>query len=189
MHALFFEMRPKPGHLDHYFDHVARLRPVLDRHRGLVFLERYGSLSDPDLLLSHQLWDSEEAIAGWRADAQHRRSQTAGRTVHFADYRIRVGERIWHRAPGTATTESRADVAASRSCVLALYGTRPLTDGGLSAFESFTRKGRYISLGAFETPSRAHDVIARGELIGVDEMALYGIHRDYGQFDRSEAPD
>jgi hypothetical protein len=28
MLALFFEMHPKPGHMDHYFRHVAMLKPV-----------------------------------------------------------------------------------------------------------------------------------------------------------------
>jgi len=68
MHALFFEVRLKPGHLDHYFDHVALLRPVLAQHTGLRFLDRYGALNDTNLLLSHQLWDSEDSIIAWRKD-------------------------------------------------------------------------------------------------------------------------
>ncbi|OIQ77314.1 hypothetical protein GALL_409880 [mine drainage metagenome] len=52
MHALFFEVRPHPGHLEHYFEHVARLRPALARHTGLAFLDRYSSLNDTDLLLA-----------------------------------------------------------------------------------------------------------------------------------------
>ena len=189
MHALFFEMLPKPGHLDHYFDHVARLRPVLERHEGLAFLERYGSLTEPDLLLSHQLWESEDAIAGWRADTEHRRSQAAGRSTHFADYRIRVGERIRHCPPGaTRMTRQPAGMQAG-SIVLALYGTAPVMDGAFSAFESFTRKGRYISLGSFGTPAEMdEDLAARGTLAGIDEIAAYAIRRDYGQFDRAEAP-
>ena len=95
MHALFFEVRPLAGHLPHYFEHVARLKPVLARHTGLAFLDRYSSLADADLLLSHQLWNSEDDIVKWRNDPVHRTSQTAGRHVHFADYRIRVGERVW----------------------------------------------------------------------------------------------
>ena len=91
MHGLFFEMRPKPGHMAHYFAHVDRLKPVLARHHGMVFLDRYRPLDDAEALLSHQLWADEAAIAAWRADPTHRASQAAGRRVHFEDYRIRVG--------------------------------------------------------------------------------------------------
>ncbi|MBQ1203165.1 MAG: antibiotic biosynthesis monooxygenase, partial [Loktanella sp.] len=103
MHALFFEMRPLPGHLDHYFAHATRLRPILAQHAGLHFLDRYLSLDEPDLLLSHQLWASEAAIIGWRKDNDHRLSQEAGRKVHFADYRIRVGARLQYWPTGAAS--------------------------------------------------------------------------------------
>lgn len=115
MHALFFEVRPHPGHLDHYFTHVARLRSILARHRGLVFLDRYASLSDQDVLLSHQLWESEEAISAWRSDPEHQRSQTAGNNVHFADYRTC---RTIRRPSAAAISRSSDSMAWSISATL-----------------------------------------------------------------------
>lgn len=189
MHALFFEMRPRPGHLEHYFAHVARLRPALERQRGLVFLDRYASLSEPDLLLSHQLWESEAAIAAWRRDAEHRRSQRAGYDVHFADYRIRVGRRILHRSPATDAPARLGDAAATAPCVLALYGIQAQVAPPFSAFESYNRAGRHVSLANFDGLAAAEDAVARlGDLPGIDEIAAYAIHRDYGRFDRAQAP-
>jgi len=189
MHALFFEMRPKPGHLDHYFEHVARLRPVLAKHEGLLFLDRYRSLSEGDLLLSHQLWESEEALTAWRKDAEHRRSQSAGQYVHFADYRIRVGERILHWHSATSVTPTRADVGQNSSYVLAFYGTQPLLDPRFAAFESFNHAEQFISLANLDTLEAVETTLhSQIKQPGVKEVAAYSIRRDYGQFDRVQAP-
>ncbi len=190
MHALFFEVRPKPGHLEHYFEHVARLRPVLAHHTGLAFLDRYSSLSEPDLLLSHQLWDSDDAIVAWREDAVHRRSQVAGRQVHFADYRIRVGARVLHWRDGNLNTIDRETAASDASHVVALYGTRAVSAPAFGSFESVNHKGKFIALATTGGIAAAEALLtATIEAQGVDEAAVYCIRRDYGQFDRSQAPD
>ncbi len=189
MHALFFEMWPKPGHLDHYFDHVDRLRPSLAAQEGLLFLDRYGSVKDPDVLLSHQLWESEEAIVSWRKDAEHRRSQAAGNNQHFANYRIRVGARFlcWH--PGEAKANMFSEPLPNQTCVLALYGTKPVLGPMFAAFKSFNHDERYISLASFGCLAEFHAAMAAaGGQQDIDEICAYGIRRDYGQFDRAQAP-
>ncbi|MEE4376153.1 MAG: hypothetical protein V2J55_01390 [Candidatus Competibacteraceae bacterium] len=62
MHALFFDIRPKPSHLQHCFDQAERLRPTLAQHKGLRFLDRYSALGSSDLLLSHRLGQNEDTI-------------------------------------------------------------------------------------------------------------------------------
>jgi heme-degrading monooxygenase HmoA len=189
MHALFFEVRPHPGHLVHYFEHVDRLRPALARHDGLAFLDRYGALDDADLLLSHQLWESEEAIIAWRSDVEHLRSQSAGRRVHFADYRIRVGERVLHWSRERCERLDDAGTGADTQHVLALYGDQPVTGPGFSAFESVNHPGRFIALATFPDFSSAEaSRQARVEPPGCDVAAIYRIRRDYGQYDRAQAP-
>lgn len=185
MHALFFEVRPKPGHLEHYFEHVALLRPVLAKHRGLAFLDRYASLSDTDVILSHQLWESEEAIVAWRKDATHRRSQTAGRQVHFTDYRIRVGARVFHWTGGEVTPLAASDT----SHVIALYGTAPVADPAFSGFESVNHKGQFIALATVDGAAAAQALLNQHlGTSGLEEAAIYSIRRDYGQHDRTQAP-
>lgn len=189
MHALFFEVRPHPGHLAHYFEHVARLRPVLARHTGLSFLDRYASLADADVLLSHQLWDSEAAIAGWRCDAVHRESQAAGRQVHFADYRIRVGERVLHWQPDTpqATRETDRDYDAPH--IVALYARQAVATPGFSSFESVNHPGQFIALSTMDGFVAANSLWdARSMQPGLDQAAVYRITRDYGLHDRAQAP-
>ncbi|MFU8865616.1 MAG: antibiotic biosynthesis monooxygenase family protein [Rhodobacterales bacterium] len=187
MHALFFEMRPKPGHLKHYFDHVARLRPSLARNKGLVFLDRYGSLTDPGLLLSHQLWESEDAIVAWRKDAEHRKAQAAGIKAHFVDYRIRVGRRVLHQKAARTETHTLKIPNPEQTCVLAVYGGKPVLNPIFSAFKSFNHNDRFISLASFDSFSE-NDIRVMSALPDFDEIAAYSIRRDYGQFDRTQAP-
>jgi len=60
--GLFFEVKPKPNFRQAYFDQVDRLKPDLAKHEGLLWLQRYESLTVPGLLLSHQYWADEQAL-------------------------------------------------------------------------------------------------------------------------------
>lgn len=189
MHALFFTVRPHPGHLPHYFDHVARLKPVLARHDGLMFLDRYRSLADPQVLLSHQLWRDEDAITGWRRDPVHRASQSAGRHVHFADYRIRVGLRVLHWQTGDDLAPKAEHPAPHGPQVLALYGTHPVDLAGFDAYESVNHPGHFISLTDATTPERARSRLADSlGTAGLTQAATYQTVRDYGLADRAQVP-
>ena len=37
-------------------------------------------------------WESEEAIAGWKAQSEHRSAQETGKAVWYADYFLRVAK-------------------------------------------------------------------------------------------------
>jgi len=95
IYGLFFEVQPKPGQRQAYFDHVDKLKPVLSQHEGLLWIQRYQSIDVPDLILSHQYWASAAALAAWRRNQEYRYSQTQGIKKLLVNYRIRVGPRIW----------------------------------------------------------------------------------------------
>ena len=40
--------------------------------------------------LSLSFWESEEALTHWRKLPEHRSAQSAGRYIHFDNYRLRV---------------------------------------------------------------------------------------------------
>ena len=90
MIAVIFEVSPKEGHMDAYLDIAAELKPLLESMDGFVSVERFESLTQPGKLLSLSFWRDEEALAAWRRQAEHRFAQTAGRTRHFANYRLRI---------------------------------------------------------------------------------------------------
>ena len=191
MHALFFEVRPKQGHLKHYFEHVDVLKPLLAQHAGLIFLDRYASLADKDVLLSHQFWESDAAIAAWRQDCVHRRSQTAGRTVHFEDYRIRVAERVLHVRAGQDIPQELPEMAPSASAryVVAAYGNLELKHPDFNGFQSVNKAASFIALAEAQTIQRAVALVAAiAPSPGFTEALAFLVMRDYGMHDRAEAP-
>lgn len=90
MIGVIFEVWPAEGHKDQYLEYAARLRDELGRIDGFISVERFQSLTDPHKLLSLSFWRDEEAVASWRNHAAHRRTQIAGRSIVFRDYRLRV---------------------------------------------------------------------------------------------------
>ncbi|MEO5735593.1 MAG: antibiotic biosynthesis monooxygenase [Rubrivivax sp.] len=90
MHAVIFEVVPRPGCAQRYFEIAAALRPELECIDGFIGVERFESLSRPGVFLSMSWWRDEAAIGRWRQRACHREGQREGRAAVFADYRIRV---------------------------------------------------------------------------------------------------
>jgi heme-degrading monooxygenase HmoA len=88
--AVIFEVQPKPGHAQRYFDIAAALKPMLEAIDGFISVERFESLAQPGRYLSLSYWRDEDAVRAWRTHALHRDGQREGRTVVFDDYRIRV---------------------------------------------------------------------------------------------------
>ena len=92
MIAIIFEVEPRPGHAQRYFDIAADLKPMLEGIDGFVSVERFQSLIDPNRYLSLSFWRDEQAVRAWRNHALHREGQREGREVVFEGYRIRVAE-------------------------------------------------------------------------------------------------
>ena len=75
MHAVIFEVWPAGGRREDYLAVAARLREELEKQPGFISVERFESLSEPGKLLSLSFWESEEAVANWRCNPDHRRAQ------------------------------------------------------------------------------------------------------------------
>ncbi len=199
MIALFFEVQVKEGHVDPYLDLAASLKPALDAMGGCLFIERFKSLHRKNLLLSYQIWQDEGSMTAWRVDARHHAVQGRGRKEIFADYRIRVAQVVHEERPESPEwrperltpyndPKRRAPtfVVASESC-----------DGELSAettwkrdaFESVYRPGVFAHL--VDAPSYEAG-IGFGRQLFSDSTTKYfrvfEVMRDYGMFNRGEAP-
>ncbi|MGR3761654.1 antibiotic biosynthesis monooxygenase family protein [Roseobacteraceae bacterium NS-SX3] len=90
MIAVIFEVEPAEGMKEPYLELAASLRPLLEEVEGFISVERFQSLTNPGKLLSLSFWESEEALARWRAVSAHRNAQAKGRAGYFANYRLRV---------------------------------------------------------------------------------------------------
>ena len=94
MYAVIFEVQPKTGLDQDYFDLAAELLPELEEIDGFISVERFSSLYNEEKFLSISFWRDEEALKRWREHHQHQQAQQKGRGRIFGDYRIRVAEVI-----------------------------------------------------------------------------------------------
>ena len=90
MYLIIFEVYPHASQKDRYFELAAQLRETLVKQPGFVHVERFQSLVDEGKILSLSCWESEEAIAGWRTQAEHMVVQKEGKAKIFESYRLRV---------------------------------------------------------------------------------------------------
>ena len=192
MHALFFEVTPRPGHEDDYFKIAAALRPILEQNHGLIFIDRYKSLARPGTILSHSLWRDEASLVKWRNDTKHRAAQRAGREQHFSDYRLRITQVIqsFTHENGEQKPLPETDQSPGPRRLMAVVETTgsPFGDEG-EAFESVSREGVYVRVLSIETDHQGSEIIrAAGEADFVTSARLCLVSRDYGMFERSEAP-
>ena len=193
IYGLFFEVQPKPGQRSAYFDHVDKLKPVLNQHEGLLWIQRYQSIDVPDLILSHQYWASEAALVAWRRNQEHRYSQTQGIKKIFANYRIRVGPRIWSWSDENHSKELPWDQNSFTKCILTLRKSRDKVVELDDASVALT--GRYLSLISkdqelitYACDSLTEVLLAKIFQSGAERADLFLPERDYGLFDRSGAP-
>jgi heme-degrading monooxygenase HmoA len=181
--------------MDHYFERAAALRPILEKNEGLIIIDRYKSLSRPNTILSHSLWKDEASLASWRSDPKHHVAQKAGREVHFRDYRLRIaqvimsaarddGERTWPEA----VAYNEPDLTPRRLMAVVESTGKSYGDEG-EAYLSVNREDIYVTVMPVETDKQGNELVraARAQNF-VSSVRLCLVSRDYGMFDRREAP-
>lgn len=94
MIAVIFEVWPRDGRADEYFELAASLKGELEKLDGFISIERFESLATKGKYVSISFWRDEEAVRKWRALEPHRSAQAKGRGSLFADYRLRVASVI-----------------------------------------------------------------------------------------------
>lgn len=92
MLTVIFEVTPKPGRAERYFEIAAELVGELQKIDGFISVERFESLSRPGTFLSLSTWRDEAAVLAWRNQGLHRSGQREGRESVFEGYRIRVAQ-------------------------------------------------------------------------------------------------
>lgn len=189
METVLFRVEPKPGHVDQYFEHVARLRPILDRHDGLEFIERFKSVSDEAVILSHQVWRDEAAIQAWRQDGEHYKSQMAGRGIHFEDYRIRVSHVLARSELGEIQNITSDAAEGPERLVLIVLTNGAAFSMEAEVFTSVTTAGRTAVVLEPATLEEAMGLFEDATAMKVTAATLCRVSRDYGQHRRDEAPE
>jgi len=208
------EVNPKSDQFESYFAMARMLRPELEKIDGFVENDRYASLTRPGWLLSLSSWRDEKSLVRWSIEAHHHKVMQAARDRVFADYQMHIGEFVadTHVPAGQSLLQQRLDVtetADGRAVTLlnakrdAEWVKRAGTDAVMKALGFDPGASKVVSWDVFDAVAAPGDVIAlvkwhdlakaeafrRGMTVpkGV-RLRNIRVVRDYGMFDRREAP-
>jgi heme-degrading monooxygenase HmoA len=216
--AVCFEVEPAAGGLDRYLALAASLRPELDRSPGFESIERSRCVGAEGRLLSLSYWADEAAVVAWRSHGSHHEAQVLGRNELFADYRLRVGPVIRRWTPESAPFAVRPATydwpqrrpkphhERSRLGLLRVDGLGEAERASLSLANGSVEFERYESLvnreRTFFVVSLADEDAGRAVEARLQQGAAATperpsrrivfdtceIQRDYGRFERTQAP-
>lgn len=215
MFSVIFEVLPNEGMKDDYLEKAKFLKPIIETIDGFVDNERFESRLKPGWILSHSSWRDEKSLVRWRTVGEHHAMQEKGRFEVFADYHLRIGEATFDTNPPrevpireqrldetevgrgkfvtfTEITPSKGAAFASQTdLLLAQFGLdqndRDIVDHGI--YDSIYNPGKFALLIGWKTAEAAGRWAPR-KIDGVERLRHRRIRvvRDYGRFDRREAP-
>jgi len=199
MISVLFEVQVREGHADRYLDLAASLKPKLVAMGGCLFIDRFKSLTRANLLLSYQIWQDEGSMTAWRVEPHHHRVQEMGREKVFSDYRLRIAQLIHEARPGKPAWQPERrtpynDPARRPPTYLIATESKnaqlPVqTQWRSDVFESVYRPGQFAHL--VDLPDHQSGLNLGAELFAdpsTEYFRIFEVMRDYGMFDRTEAP-
>ena len=213
MFAVIFEVQPKRERREDYLGLAKDLKPELENIDGFLSNERFASTRRDGLLLSLSIWRDEKAVVRWRTLRLHHATQEKGRSEIFEDYHLRVGEitedsqsppnriDLGQRFDATEIGAAKAVTIsefsppkgaklASRELAETLRPPKVGRSGVIDqeTFESITAPGKLLLLVSWRDGDAADRWTPRIPAEGALRHRQVRIIRDYGMFDRREAP-
>lgn len=217
MFIVLFEVYPHSAQMQQYLDFAKLLRPELEQIPGFIDNERFTNIHNPGHILSLSTWADEKALIRWRTHAQHHQVQEQGRSLVFADYRLRIGEVTSDTLPprGHQVHQQRFDETETGTAKLLTVlerdppsGNSALDDQIIRAaaidsvhvpagwvedqqFTSISNPGKIALLAGWNNADAAHAWHA-ARIVPIDHAGLRSrfvrVIRAYGMRDRGEAP-
>ena len=214
MFSVLFEVHPKPEQWDAYLGYARMLRPELEQIDGFIDNIRYRSLTREGWILSLSGWRDEKSVVRWRTAQRHHMAQGKGRSEILLDYHLRVGQitHDTHVPAGQAIEEQRLDeTEVGEGTTIALIEAKwPETSGGAAdvggvsrylqfdakavglvgwdIFDAVLTPGDLILLTSWKTKDSADAFARSATLAPGGRLRQVRVVRDYGMFDRREAP-
>lgn len=213
MFCVIFEVRPHDDQRSVYLDAAKSLVPELEKVDGFIENIRYSSLTRNNWILSLSIWRDEKSIVRWRTRMRHHEAQVRGRDSIFADYHLRVGQIAIDTKPPTgfameAKSVDQTEVGSPAVSLITMkrpsafpqttnaadcaetMGLDPRADGLIDwdVLESVLTPGDLILFIAWRDEASA---IRYEDALTVPDSARLrrvSVVRDYGMFDRREAP-
>ncbi len=215
MFSVIFDVLPNEGKKDAYLDLAKHLKPILETIDGFVDNERFESRLRPGWVLSHSTWRDEKSVVRWRTEGEHHVVQAKGRFQIFQDYHLRVGDvtadtdppkeapieerRFDETEVGAAKVVSFTEITprkgaafANQADLLPAHLGLDLTNGTVAehdVYASIYNPGKIALLIAWADVKAARLWTPR-MIDGIEKLRHRRVRivRDYGRFDRREAP-
>lgn len=214
MFAVLFELQPRTGQWDEYLGSVSLLRPALEQVDGFIGNIRYRSLTREGWILSLSVWRDEKALVRWRTAVKHHEMQERGRSGILRDYHVRVGQitadtrlpddesleeqRLDETEVGEGTTivlitDSRPaewDETSNPPDCAEFLGLDPYAPGMVSwdVLDAVRTPGELMLMLVFADRAAADHFSDTMLLKESARARQVRVIRDYGMFDRREAP-
>ena len=215
MFSVIFEVHPNDGRKDDYLELARHLKPILETIDGFVDNERFESQLRPGWVLSHSTWRDEKSVVRWRTEGEHHVVQGKGRFEIFQDYHLRVGDVTADTAPPRAApvherrfdetevgnakvvtfteiTPVKGAAFASQADLLPAHLGLDLNGGAVTEHDvwaSIYNPGKMALLVGWKDP-KAAEMWKPKKIDGIETLRHRKVRvvRDYGRFDRREAP-
>jgi heme-degrading monooxygenase HmoA len=215
MFSVIFEVHPNDGRKDDYLELARHLKPILETIDGFVDNERFESQLRPGWVLSHSTWRDEKSVVRWRTQGEHHVVQGKGRFEIFQDYHLRVGDVTADTAPPpeapvherrfdetevgnakvvtfTEITPVKGAAFASQADLLPAHLGLDLNGGAVTeqdVWASIYNPGKMALLVGWKDP-KAAEMWKPKKIDGIETLRHRKVRvvRDYGRFDRREAP-
>jgi heme-degrading monooxygenase HmoA len=170
MFSVIFEVHPKLEQWDGYLGSAKMLRPELEQVDGFVDNVRYKSLTREGWILSLSGWRDEKSVVRWRTAQRHHMVQEKGRSDILLDYHLRVGQ-----------------VTLG---VASYLGLHPKAAGliGWDVLDAVLTPGDVILMITWKSKEDADAFAHSAALPPGGRLRQVRVVRDYGMFDRREAP-
>lgn len=214
MFSVLFEVRPRADQWDAYLEKAKLLRPQLEKIEGFIDNIRYKSLTREGWILSLSGWRDEKSLVRWRTQMGHHEVQEQGRARILEDYHLRVGQvtqdtklpegqsladqRLDNTEVGQGTTVTLIDAkrpaqwreTANPADCSEYLGLNPYADGMISwdVFEAVLTPGDLILMLTWRDEVAAREFEGLANLPEDARLRHVRVVRDYGMFDRREAP-
>lgn len=214
MFSVIFEVHPKSEHWDTYLGIGKMLRPEIERIDGFIDNIRYRSLTREGWILSLSGWRDEKALVRWRTQSKHHAAQARGRREILSDYHLRVGEIVHdsHPPDGQLLTQQHLDeTQAGSATAITLVDCHRAADwiaqqdaegvarslgldiganglDGWDVFDAVLSPGDVILLMSWRDKDAAAAFTRSASLPEGARLRWIRVVRDYGMFDRREAP-
>jgi len=214
MFSVIFEVHPRPDQWDEYLGTARMLRSELEQVDGFIDNVRYKSLLRPGWLLSLSGWRDEKSVVRWRTAMRHHLAQEKGRSEILLDYHLRVGEitadtglprghalhkqRLDETEVGEGTAITLINAKQPQDRTMAVGATEVAANLGLThgaaglvswdVFEAVLTPGDLIMMACWRTQGDAGRFGTGVALPSEARLRRVRVIRDYGMFDRREAP-